>query len=902
MPPFAPRLNPQISIEQAIPEPVGPSAGAAIGDAFGDIAKIAGKYFEDNKPRKVTYSEIKDQSDLATFQEFQRGMDQAEQLDKQGFRSQADALRRRTEKTASFNGADITKDQYKGYYSRTTGNPEEQMGMSDQEYQIQQAKQTPQFKAAHLASLEYPDMTDAQRESFAMNRVRQIASAASSLELSKTRTDADKAINHGAWDKQLFPAYTSMIDEGIGALVGSALQASREGRPLDPLSLVNAEQMVQTHLRDVFKNNPRPIGVDDAQWAVLTKYAKGLTDAMAGLVNKKDRISSANAANYALVVAKSGLGTTGKHVMLSMDAEKLAAAASFPWQTVLQTLHEAEQGAADGAEQGAVDGTSGVWTLADALGGKRKGGKNPPGNKTIPDKTLNSVTGSPEVIAKQVKDVASVLNNVDLSNLAKNRESLDHVGLWSSKLAASVHQSTKTFAVQDIRNVYDGRITQAFRAMAKQKPKVGILMFRQHQEALDSMASKALAAIASPGDGAFNVNEDGNVSIDHDTIARKYSRGPLLSRVAGDMKEALAPFNGDFGAFKKAYEKGTAAEHLGAGGYGRSAVDQLAPTAKRFDYSPAVQWFMSSSPDMKEYESNLEALTAQSESLREIRNTSKRMGREADRIQAALDLDEGIADGDNAGVTDSLVYAPEPRRRPVDAPTGEKSLAARFAEGVTGSIVDGVFKPAFTDQSAAELFEGVTGAIVDGVFKPAFADQSAAAPDTNGVPLGERAGAGALDNGNEATNGSWAETAKAAIKKHEGKRLEAYPDRGGYAIGYGRFGVLKNAKITDEQAESYFEEDFQAKVAAARKAIPKFDSLSDELKAEITQGFFRGDLSGSPKALALINEGKFSEAAVEFLNNNEYRSPDTARGVKNRMLLIANALELESNYQGTHSR
>jgi hypothetical protein len=49
-------------------------------------------------------------------------------------------------------------------------------------------------------------------------------------------------------------------------------------------------------------------------------------------------------------------------------------------------------------------------------------------------------------------------------------------------------------------------------------------------------------------------------------------------------------------------------------------------------------------------------------------------------------------------------------------------------------------------------------------------------------------------------------------------------------------------------------------------------------------GFFRGDLSGSPKTMRLINQGKWIEASREYLNHAEYRQSKIDKtGVYKRM-------------------
>jgi len=131
----------------------------------------------------------------------------------------------------------------------------------------------------------------------------------------------------------------------------------------------------------------------------------------------------------------------------------------------------------------------------------------------------------------------------------------------------------------------------------------------------------------------------------------------------------------------------------------------------------------------------------------------------------------------------------------------------------------------------------------------------------------------------------------------EGFEPEAYKpdeDEEFFTIGYGHYGkdVTKDMKLTEEQARALLREDINKRLPKIRKSIKNFDSLSDDLKIEIAQSWFRGGISGSPKTIRLINEGKFEEAAEEFLDNDEYRTTKL-RGVKTRMEALSDALRSE---------
>jgi len=132
----------------------------------------------------------------------------------------------------------------------------------------------------------------------------------------------------------------------------------------------------------------------------------------------------------------------------------------------------------------------------------------------------------------------------------------------------------------------------------------------------------------------------------------------------------------------------------------------------------------------------------------------------------------------------------------------------------------------------------------------------------------------------------------------EGFEAEAYkPDEAEeyYTIGYGHYGadVKKGTILTEEEARDLLRKDIKKRMPKIKKTIKNFDALSDDLKVEIAQSWFRGGISGSPETIKLINAGEFDKAATEFLDNEEYRTTKL-RGVKTRMEALSNTLKAES--------
>jgi len=115
--------------------------------------------------------------------------------------------------------------------------------------------------------------------------------------------------------------------------------------------------------------------------------------------------------------------------------------------------------------------------------------------------------------------------------------------------------------------------------------------------------------------------------------------------------------------------------------------------------------------------------------------------------------------------------------------------------------------------------------------------------------------------------------------------------------GYGFYNKdnKEDGMVSEEKAMKDLKNNIKLKLIQTKKNIKNFDSLSNNLKKNIVSSWYRGSLSGSPKTIRLINEGKFKEASVEFLNNAEYKAAvKSGSGVAKRMEDVANAIKMEA--------
>lgn len=142
------------------------------------------------------------------------------------------------------------------------------------------------------------------------------------------------------------------------------------------------------------------------------------------------------------------------------------------------------------------------------------------------------------------------------------------------------------------------------------------------------------------------------------------------------------------------------------------------------------------------------------------------------------------------------------------------------------------------------------------------------------------------------------------IEKNEGKKYKPYQDKyGNWTVGIGHLmspeEIQKYADktLSDSEVQALFDKDLTSKIKLVRSMFGSvFETYSDDLKIAILDGFFRGDLSGSPKTIALLKAKKFKEASEEYLNNREYRNSLASkdhRGVAYRMQRNAKIMAAE---------
>lgn len=95
-------------------------------------------------------------------------------------------------------------------------------------------------------------------------------------------------------------------------------------------------------------------------------------------------------------------------------------------------------------------------------------------------------------------------------------------------------------------------------------------------------------------------------------------------------------------------------------------------------------------------------------------------------------------------------------------------------------------------------------------------------------------------------------------------------------ISSGRF----SNGITQSEAIELLKNDLFDASLKAKQMVPNFKSLPDNVRQALINAAYRGEIKSTHNTIKLMNAGKWSSAAKEYLNNDEYRSRP---GVRNRM-------------------
>jgi hypothetical protein len=137
----------------------------------------------------------------------------------------------------------------------------------------------------------------------------------------------------------------------------------------------------------------------------------------------------------------------------------------------------------------------------------------------------------------------------------------------------------------------------------------------------------------------------------------------------------------------------------------------------------------------------------------------------------------------------------------------------------------------------------------------------------------------------------------AAAERFLGRKMKPEERRACYLEGYSDEVYLDTKQIetfgmgqTGEWIAKGLEAALNHHELRVMNRLPDYHAYPEYLRSELFQAEYRGDLGHSPNTCRLINARKYANAAVEFLDNDEYiHAPNS---IQRRMEAVAAALTL----------
>jgi GH24 family phage-related lysozyme (muramidase) len=136
-----------------------------------------------------------------------------------------------------------------------------------------------------------------------------------------------------------------------------------------------------------------------------------------------------------------------------------------------------------------------------------------------------------------------------------------------------------------------------------------------------------------------------------------------------------------------------------------------------------------------------------------------------------------------------------------------------------------------------------------------------------------------------------------AAEKFLGRTMKPEERRACYLEGYSDEVYLDTKGIetfgmgqTGEWIKKGLEAALNAHEVRVLNRLQDYHTFPEYLRCELYQAEYRGDLGHSPNTCRLINARRYDQAAIEFLNNAEYKT--APESIRRRMESVATALSL----------
>ena len=656
---FAPKLDAGISYErpQQVTAPV--DYGRALTSGVSDVFEV----LKDSEKDKPTWSQVKDEAEAAGNREFSLKLGVIDQLRAQGKPREAANAGRALVQYAADNGINMNDPEIKGQLeARDIALAE--IGETPEDTRNRKQRETPEYKQAEVivyTSKDFEKMSDQQKE----NEVNRMTSQSMLDKATIAYANQNDVTSWHAVGKQ---AVERSINTHIQSQVAEAQAAARLGIQIDPTQMEAKATEIAGMLAGMASIFPVDLPVADrekamaplkaAQKVVEALQSRG-TDVSAGSVaNLVGALSSNTDAPSAAVVAilAGGLRSLTPDtidVILPQGAGSVAAALKAMSSPDAKTFYF-------GAGKNQWGYGKRVRKSSDPLSKTLEG---PDGKPATPDPAVEfTKLVSPDILQRNkntdaralLRDFNTNAKAFDLMNDPgeSTDEAAFNFGLISNA-AAAVYNSKDTFSAADVDAGYGPGFFNKLALHAKLYPGLTAGVTRATQLAVQAMAAKAVARVEDATQGWLQYNGS-TLLLDYSKFtSQEYSVGgnpETQTRMQTEVKAAVESAGG-FSEFLKMYD----------------SYDQ---PQGRSPYSAFVRNFMSSN-EVRDIRKQLPAIREQTKAIVALSQTSVRLQAMLGKI--ANDTRDEIynAGGESAGANDvwggenvPLVSSPVPIPRP----------------------------------------------------------------------------------------------------------------------------------------------------------------------------------------------------------------------------------------------
>jgi GH24 family phage-related lysozyme (muramidase) len=306
---FAPKLQSEIGYEQPLNSPmvIPPSnAKAESLQLFSNMLSTAGDIYNALQP---TAAEKKSAQDKQNSDYASNELARIEAIREEKGDSAATAEENLFAVNFTSRGGNIDTN-FQEFYQAATGRPFKGFGMTDDQYVVNQLRQTPDYQASFIAASAVlgPDASSEDKDRYSLGQMSKVNAAADLV----NRTKADASIK---WTQETETAYVTGLNQMFNVIIGSAVGS--EGSAITPSSI----EALALGWEGKKYEYTRPANITDDQW----KPIQAKVDSINGFVEQMKAVAASPSKDKQVFMDRLTLAI-GEHINSGGNVENAAVA------------------------------------------------------------------------------------------------------------------------------------------------------------------------------------------------------------------------------------------------------------------------------------------------------------------------------------------------------------------------------------------------------------------------------------------------------------------------------------------------------------------------------------------------------------------------------------------------